>query len=166
MATSSVGSGASANASRYLRPYPVQLSFGQALYNTTTTGTATVTRGGLGTGTTGFGSTSGSLAASVTGASSVGMRRAPSYVTEVAFDQPAPIRTQTVLRTDLQGIIDRSSRLPSRDTISVSVDANGVVVLRGRVRDARERRLAESLVRLERGVSQVRNELRISGSRR
>lgn len=169
LATSAVGSGASANGSRYLRPYPVQLSFGQALYNATTgtgTGTATVTRGGA-QGATGFGSASVSSSSSFPGASSVGIRRAPSYMTETAFDQPGPPpRTQAVLRSDLQAVIARSSRLPSRDGIRVTADTNGVVILRGRVRDDRERRLAESMVRLSPGVVQVRNELRVPGNSR
>jgi osmotically-inducible protein OsmY len=46
--------------------------------------------------------------------------------------------------------------------ISVSVQPNNVVVLRGTVRDASEARLAEGMIRLTPGVRQVQNELRIA----
>jgi len=159
-----VSSGSSASSSsagsRYVRPYPVQLSFGQPLYNTTgTTGTASISRGGLG-GASGFGSGSTSTS-TFPGVSSQGIRRAPSYLVETAIDEPpARARAQTI-RADLQSVIAGSSRLPSRGNIRVTTDANGAVILRGRVRDDRERRMAESLVRLTPGVYRVRNELRV-----
>jgi osmotically-inducible protein OsmY len=62
------------------------------------------------------------------------------------------------VQTDLQSIIDRSSRLPSRSRIAVSYDGS-VVVLRGEVRDEKERRLAEGILRLSPGVREIRNEL-------
>jgi len=169
LATSSGGSGASANASKYLRPYPVTLSFGQPLYNTTTTGgSATVGRGGVGSsgiGSTGFGSSG--LSSSGMGMSSQGIRRAPSYMTELALGSPSPAPTgRLTARADLQRVIDRSSRLPSRANIRVSTDSNGMIILRGRVRDAYEARLAESVVRLSPGVFRVRNELRVPGNTR
>jgi osmotically-inducible protein OsmY len=68
----------------------------------------------------------------------------------------------TQIRTDLQDVLARSSRLKSRGSIQVASDG-GVVVLRGTVPDDHERRHAESLVRLTPGVREVRNELKIQG---
>jgi len=62
------------------------------------------------------------------------------------------------VRADLQQIIGVSSRLPSRGNIQVVMDGP-TVVLRGKVQDDHERRLAEAMVRLSPGVRQVRNEL-------
>jgi hypothetical protein len=179
LATSSVGSGASANSSKYLRPYPVQLSFGQPLFNTTTTGgSASVGRGGVGSsgiGSSGFGSSGfGSSGIGSTGTgmrmggmSSQGIRRAPSYMTELALGESNTRPSGRLTASpELQRIIDRSTRLPSRSSIRVSTDSNGVVVLRGRVRDAHERVLAESVLRLSPGVFRVRNDLRVPNATR
>ena len=57
-------------------------------------------------------------------------------------------------------MIARSSSLASARSIQVLVDG-GVVLLRGRVNDERERRLAENLVWLTPGVGEVRNELQV-----
>lgn len=60
---------------------------------------------------------------------------------------------------ELRQILDRSSALASvRSNIQVG-SAGGVIVLRGRVSDEHERRIAEGLMRLTPGVREVRNEL-------
>jgi hypothetical protein len=87
---------------------------------------------------------------------SIGIRRAPAYTTGIAFDYTP--RGPAAIRTDLQSVIARSSRLPSRDNIRVSMDGS-TVVLSGRVATDRERRLADAIVRLTPGVQSVRNEL-------
>ena len=92
------------------------------------------------------------------GASSLGVRRAPAYVT-VLGDTVAPVRTDLLrARADLQDVIARAGRLPSRGNIRVLTDGS-TVVLRGNVGSDHERRLAEALVRLTPGVRNVRNEL-------
>jgi hypothetical protein len=92
------------------------------------------------------------------GASSYGARRAPAYIT-VLGDTVAPPRTDMLrVRADLQVVIARASRLPSRANIRVLADG-ATVVLRGNVANDHERRLAEGLVRLTPGVRAVRNEL-------
>jgi hypothetical protein len=153
---STSGTGVSSSqASKYYRAFPTPLSFATPIYGTQIYGTATVNRG-----TTGIGGTTGTLGAtgSFAGASSAGIRRAPAYITEPVFDIPPRPRGEAV-RADLQGVIDRSTRLPSRGSIRVLTDGE-VVILRGEVRDQRERRLAEAIVRLTPGVRQVRNELK------
>ena len=70
----------------------------------------------------------------------------------------------TALRGDLQAIIARSSRLPSRDNIQVLAQGD-TIVLRGMVRDDRERRLAEAVLRLSPGVREIRNELQTPGGK-
>jgi osmotically-inducible protein OsmY len=66
-------------------------------------------------------------------------------------------------RPDLQQIIDRSNSLPSKKDIQVLADG-GIVILRGKVASDYERRQAELLLRFERGVNAVRNELEIPNS--
>ncbi len=68
--------------------------------------------------------------------------------------------TAAAVRTDLQGVLVRSSSLPSARDIQVAMDGS-VVVLRGPVSNDDERRLAENLVRLTPGVHDVRNELQV-----
>jgi len=58
----------------------------------------------------------------------------------------------------LQGIIDQSSALRNPRMIQIAMDGR-TVILRGKVADEDERRLAENLIRLTPGVRQVQNEL-------
>jgi hypothetical protein len=162
LGVASTGTGATASSSsgsRYVRAFPVQLTFGQPLYSTTSSGTATVSRGTTG----GLGGGTGQISTSpYAGASSGSTRRAPSYITELALDQPAPRPSMARVRSELQGIISGASSLPSAGNIRVSVNSNGLVVLRGQVGTARERRLAENMLRLTPGVTRVRNDLRVA----
>jgi osmotically-inducible protein OsmY len=121
-----------------------------------------VSRGASGLSGSGLSSTGQLSTSSYAGASSVGTRRAVSYITEMALDTPPPPRSPAAVRSNLQAILSSSSRLPSAGNIRVSTTPEGVVVLRGRVATARERRLAESILRLSPGVTVVRNELRVS----
>jgi hypothetical protein len=130
--------------------YTQSLPFGTLMYPTTTNPLSTVTGIGTGTGTL-------TINRSIFGgASSMGIRRAPAYTTVLAFDSPP--RSAEVIRTDLQQLLARSTRLPSRGNLRVVMDGN-VVVLRGAAATAQERRLAEALVRTTPGVRQVRNEI-------
>ncbi|MFO0879166.1 MAG: BON domain-containing protein [Gemmataceae bacterium] len=149
----------------YVRTFPVPLSFGQPVFDsasvTRTGNLGTSSLGGLGglgqsgglrTGTTGANS-------AFAGASSAGIRRAPGYLTEPVFDMPERAAVEA-RRGNLQEVITRSSRLPSRENIQVTTDGEAVV-LRGQVRNERERRLAEAVLRLSPGVREIRNELRV-----
>ncbi len=170
--TTARSSGSTSNAALW---YTQALPFGTPTYGTanlmtTTTGT-TGTMGGSNLGGSALGGTLGSAnpfgsntlgtansatSRPFTGASSIGVRRAPAYTTTLAFDHTP--RTVSAVRTDLDRVLSSTSRLPSRDTIRFEMDGY-TVVLRGQVRNDRERRLAEALVRLTPGVRQVRNEL-------
>jgi osmotically-inducible protein OsmY len=115
------------------------------------------------------------------GASSMGTRRSPAYLTSMGWQPPlpqqpvveqlpqpqskqpvvpqptpvfAPVRTEQV-----QSVISSTPRLPSRSGITVSVNNDGAVVLKGTVSGERERRLAEAMARTAPGVLEVRNEL-------
>jgi len=139
-------------------PWPVvfgQPSYGTAAVTTSANqGTTALGRqGALGAG----GQGTNSLASRVVAASSAGLRRAPAYYTEPVFDSPVQ-RTEESVRSDVQEVIANSTRLPSRDSIRVT-SSGDTVILRGEVRDARERRLAEALVRLTPGVHNIQNEL-------
>jgi hypothetical protein len=138
----------------------VQGRFGQPLYGNLITGTT-----GRGAGTTGLPGTagiSGTTGAVFPGASSIGVRRAPAYVTGLGFT-PAARPPSGQLRADLQQVLARSTRLASADSIQVSMDGP-VVVLQGSVANDHDRRLAEALLRLTPGVHDVRNELQLQGA--
>jgi hypothetical protein len=148
----------SSTGSQYLRAFPTQLpTFGQPLYGTANLTTAPRTTTNPYSSTNPYGTALAVAAATYSGANSGGIRRAPAYIAEPVFDRPPP-PTASAVQTNLQDIIARSTRLPSRGRITVSVEG-GAVILRGQVRDERERRLAESLVRLTPGVHNVKNEL-------
>jgi hypothetical protein len=145
--TSSSGTGTTVNA-----------PFGTALYSnlmTTTTGT-TGARGGAG----GFGA--GGTATVTSGMSLPGpqstSRRVPTYSSTVRFRYNAPAPEQR--RADLQSILARTSSLTQSAGIQVTMDGPAVV-LRGKVADDDERRLAENVLRLSPGVREVRNELEV-----
>jgi hypothetical protein len=125
-------------------------TFGTVLYNVTAQ-TGLTSGGGLG-GTANLSTGRGM------GASSYGTRRAPAYVTVLGDTVPQARADMLRVRADLQDVVARASRLPSRANIRVLTDG-GTVVLRGNVVNDHERRLAESLVRLTPGVRAVRNEL-------
>jgi hypothetical protein len=88
------------------------------------------------------------------------VRRAPAFVATIGFT-PTPL-SPSRLTVDLQDTISRSSQLPSRGNIQVSLDGPAVI-LRGEVADESERSLAEGMLRLTPGVHEVRNELTVRG---
>jgi hypothetical protein len=125
-------------------------TFGSVLFNVSGTGTTA----GMGS----MGGTANLMSGRAMGASSYGYRRDQRYVTTLGETVP-PVRPDMLrVRADLQSIIDRAGRLPSRGNIRVLTDGSAVV-LRGSVSNDHERRLAEALVRLTPGVRTVRNEL-------
>jgi hypothetical protein len=133
-----------------------------ATVNRSSTLGSSSTLGGLGGGTS-LGGTGGlnvpnGAGTQFNGATSAGIRRAPSYTTEIIFPRSAPI-APGAMRTNIQGMLTRGSSLRLADNIRVSVGAGGGVVLRGNVRNAREARVAEMMVRMTPGVRAVRNEL-------
>ena len=150
LATSQSSSSTSTNSSA-IRQSPVPVSFGTPLYDA-----ASLPRS-ANQGTTGLGTQGSATASTFAGASSAGIRRAPGYIAEPVFDIPARPALATI-QPALQGVVARATRLPSRDRIQVLADGE-TIVLRGQVRDERERRLAEAMIRLSPGVRSVRNEL-------
>jgi hypothetical protein len=140
-------------------------TFGTPLYGTTGTGTTT-TGGGLTAGRTGLGTGLGTtgLGSTTTGAgfSTAGYIRAPYYQTipdPETLPIPRPPQPK-VMQTNLQGVIARTSALKAPKDVQVMVSEE-TVILRGTVGSERERRLAESLIRLTPGVRDVRNDLEI-----
>jgi hypothetical protein len=81
-----------------------------------------------------------------------------AYTTSVKFAVKAV--NPVALQEQLQGIIARSASLKNSGAIDVLVDGQ-TVVLRGKVMDEDQRRLAEGLMRLTPGVRQIRNELEL-----
>jgi BON domain-containing protein len=130
--------------------------WGTALYSNVYTKTSSTTNPTLSTlnqrgGAFGAGSLGGF------NSSSMSNRRPAGYVTSIESIAPASAATNGQ-RPAFQDVIARASSLPSRENILVDV-ADGAVILRGTVKTERERRLAENLLRLSPGVSQVRNEI-------
>jgi osmotically-inducible protein OsmY len=106
---------------------------------------------------TSTGSTSSNLG-NTTGFSTVGTRRAPVYITSVGF-RPGPQMTTAEMQADIRQALDRSPSLTNGQGIQVAVNGP-TVVLRGTVASQRERRVAELVAGMTRGVREVRNELK------
>jgi len=85
--------------------------------------------------------------------------RESQYIVTPAWTYPAA--TPLSVRTDLQDAINRGG-LRSGANIRVMSDGQKVV-LRGRVRDANEARMAEGLLRITPGVRDIVNELQVGG---
>ncbi len=120
------------------------VAFGQPLFAVTGTKTTTVT--------------STQTLTTPAGYSTVGQRKAPLYTTGLSEDIPIVLHNPGILASELNAIIQRSTKLNNRQNIRVSVE-NGVVVLRGSVPTAREKRLSEALIRLTPGVRLVANQI-------
>lgn len=76
---------------------------------------------------------------------------------KVSFDVPKISYEE--LNTTLNSRFDRVTRQPALRGVTVDLDADGVVVLRGEVATPSQKQLAANMVRLEPGVKKVRNEL-------
>jgi hypothetical protein len=143
-------------------------AFGQPVFTPTTTGTTATGIGGYGgvPGLTGgLGATGNIAPGGLVFGTSYPVRRAPSFTT-ILDREDFPRRTISSgrLRTDLQRILDQSSGLRNSPNIRVFM-VGPVVVLRGTAATARDRRLAEALLRLEPGVGEVRNLVRVRATR-
>jgi hypothetical protein len=133
----------------YLNPMAVGVAkqgFGQPLFATVATTAINQANAGTTNGSGGF--------------STLGYVRAPAYITTVSADLPMVNHAPAQLRTNVTQALADSTRLRSGQGIGVAMDG-GTVVLHGKVQDERERRFAESLVRLTPGVRDVRNELQV-----
>jgi hypothetical protein len=124
---------------------------------------ANVNTTGLGTGQLGGGRTGTTATQETSGFTTIGIPRAPAYVTVLSEDTPLVTYSPTKLQVDLRAFIDRSSTLRSKKNIQVEV-VESTVILRGTVADERERRLAEGMIRLTPGVRDVQNELVIASA--
>lgn len=92
--------------------------------------------------------------------SSLGIRRAPTFLASLEFpNQPI---SPASLQPELQEILARSTSLSAPRKIQVEVQGRNVV-LRGEVASKKESRLAEGLVRLAPGVQEVHNQLEVKG---
>ena len=76
---------------------------------------------------------------------------------KVSFDVPKIPYEE--LNTTLNSRFERVTRQPALRGVTVDLDADGVVVLRGEVATPSQKQLAANMVRLEPGVKKVRNEL-------
>jgi len=124
--------------------------FGQPLYALQTATTTTTA-----TGTTANTQTQG------TGFSTVGMSKAPPYVTALSDDFAVSRPSGNQLQRQLVALLDRTSALRGQGTIDITVKGSEVI-LKGQVNKDLLRGLAEGLVRMTPGVSDVRNELQVT----
>lgn len=116
----------------------------QSIFTTTTTNTAS-TRSvpPLTTSPTNFGM--------------VGYKAPPTYITRLGFNYQPPGTSQ--MKEAVQAVLSRSSSLPKDLTVSMD---GPTVVLQGKVAEASQRRLAETLIKLTPGIGPVRNELQVA----
>lgn len=131
--------------------------FAQPSFGTVTTITTTNTGLGGRTGTAAIGGRG--MTGGIGGLGSAASQTPDVSYTAVIRFAPPPVSV-TVIRADLQGLLNRSSALSRPATVRVEADGD-TIVLRGRVADEDEKRLVEGMVRLEPGVREVRNELEI-----
>jgi hypothetical protein len=132
-------------------------TFGQPLYNVTTTsvtttgGTAALSRGSALGGYGGLGTGLGT-----SGTSNASVRRSPQYGATISFRYPRA--TNSRIQSEVANVLARSSALEASRGIQVEMRGNAIV-LKGRAADAHDRKLAESLVRMTPGVHDVINEI-------
>jgi hypothetical protein len=130
-------------------------AFGQALY---TVQTATTTTSPTGTNTANTQTQTG-------GFTTFGLNKAPSYVTGLSDDFVVSRPTAGQLQKQLSATLNRSSALKGQGTIELSVKGSEVT-LKGQVARDQLRRLAEGLVRMTPGVSDVRNDLQVTAAKK
>jgi osmotically-inducible protein OsmY len=125
------------------------VTFGKANYTSTAQSATNQGAGGASTTTTAtnYGTQPGTV-------------RNPSYVTVLREDVPLPVYKSDVLFTEVRDVIARSSLLPSKNNIQVSVNEN-VVILSGLVASDRERVLAEGIVKMTPGVRAIQNQIQV-----
>ena len=139
-----------------------QGTFGQPVYNLSTTTTGSTTSGITGS----FGSSSTGMQGGVspqTGGFSpiTGQLPVTYYVATLGFPHGQQLTSGKVL-DEVRQVIARSSSLPSNNKIRVLMTGD-TVILQGSVSDEHERRLAAALVSLTPGVHGVSNELKVQG---
>ncbi len=91
-------------------------------------------------------------------ATASGLKSGVLYTTTIRFAVPTAAPAQ--MQAQLSQTIGRSTHLSQPGSVQVAFD-NGTVILRGTVANDDESAHAESLMRLEPGVRDVRNELRV-----
>jgi len=116
------------------------------------------------TGLNGAYGTTGNRSGNSSGATYV-----PPLGAVVAYTGPQgavpPAAGTLALRPDLRNILVNTSRLsqPTRNGLQVRMDGS-TVVLQGAALDAHEAQVAEAMLRMSPGVSDVRNEMQIGGA--
>lgn len=82
------------------------------------------------------------------------------YAPVLRLDWPQPVRSVTDLDEKFQQALSSSPRFSPESRLEVSVEGR-TAILHGEVIFAAERELAENVLRLEPGISKVRNELQV-----
>jgi hypothetical protein len=124
----------------------VNKPFGQPMYSVYSTATS----GGVTTNTT----TPFSF-------NTYGMGRTPYYSAGLSEDVPLVVRNDLQLQASVADVLRRSTALQALTPLRVRVD-NGTVFLEGSVASAKQKRLAENLIGMTRGVNGVVNNIEVS----
>ena len=150
-----VGTQGASNSPKKAASFFTTATYGQPLYNVTSTtgGTATI-RGGTGGRAGGTATTTGSndFGPAISGT------RYPHVAAVVKFATTA--KSSDELTSDIKSLLERSSSVTAKNTVRVRVE-DRIVTLSGTVADDDERRHVEALIRLSPGVRDVRNELEV-----
>jgi hypothetical protein len=150
----------------YINPYAVGIAAGN------TTGTTTATKGFgqavLFVATTTSKTSSLSTMTTVNSNSGQGfttltLPKSIQYSTSLSEDVPLVAHVPSAMQAKLAGILARSTMLSDRGQIRVGVQGD-VVVLTGRASKDSQRGLAERIVRTEPGVTQVLNQIQVTGA--
>jgi hypothetical protein len=129
-------------------------AFGQPLYSLQTATTTTTPTSPL-----------GNAQSQGTGFNTFGMSKAPAYVTALAEDVVVAQPSGNRLQRELLALLDRSSALRGQGNIQLTVKGSDVT-LKGQVNRDQLRRLAEGLIRMTPGVSNVNNQLQVTAAKK
>lgn len=124
--------------------------FGQPLFTSATTGISAV------------GAAIQNNSKSGNGFNNSGLSKSPRYTAALSEDIPLPVHPPAQLQSKVQDILARSSQIANGNRIQVVVNGDRVFLV-GNVGSERERRIAESVIRLTPGVGDVENRLAIAG---
>jgi hypothetical protein len=170
LAITSTGSSATTTPSTsnpFYYTYVNPSSLGKPSLYATNLGPPTKYQGSLGVGlylnaaTTSTSSTGSTTTNAGVGFSTQPTPRSPSYYTVLGEGLTPKAYSASNVSAELKQKFAGSSYFKKGDAIQVEVASNGVVLLRGQVASESERIRAEGMIRITRGVNDVRNELQI-----
>ena len=151
--------------STYVNPYAVGVAAGNTTGSTSATkafGAASLFVASTASKTSSLSTTTTVNSNSGQGFTTITLPKSIQYSTSLSEDVPLVAHVPSVMQDKLAGLLARSSMLRDRRQMRVDVQGN-VVVLSGKAASERDREHAESILRLEPGVTEVVNQIQVAG---